>query len=692
MPLPQGLATPRPAQLAPEAVYIEADSATFKASGTSTMAGNVHLSQGKRVLRADQASYTQPEGLVNAQGNIQFSGDNLQVRATQLRFNLLNNTGEMQAAQYDLPNANGRGFSQRVLQDSPHLTRLEQSSYSTCPVEKPDWSLNAATIKLDHRKAVGTAQNATLKIRHVPVLYLPYFAFPLSDARQSGFLWPSMGTSERSGLHISAPYYFNLAPNYDLTLTPTLLGRRGIQLGSEFRYLSGKHQGTLNLNVLPNDLASDKGSRSYFGMRNQTRLNARSSLTLNAEGVSDPQYFVDLGNSLAATSVVNLERRLEYNNADKDWSFNALLQDYQVLDGGTQPHARLPQVRLRYRPAQAGSGVNLSAESEYTHFAGSKTRKNGQRFDVTARASKNFSKDAAYVKPAITLRHTQYALDDTDTTHISRTVPTASLDSGLFFERNTQKGRYVQTLEPRLFYTYTPYREQSNIPVFDSSKRSLNYDQLFAENRFTGKDRVGDDNRLTASLTTRVQSPQDGRELFRASVGQMYYFDDRKVTLPEETPLQGKRSEVVLEAAGEINPRTRVSSTAYWDSKDQHFNAGEVRVRYKDDKKRIVNVGYAQRKAAFESANLSFSLPIKENWKAVGAWERDLNNGRDLETVIGAEYESCCWKTRVASRNYLLPDNKTRDNAVFVEVELKGLGSFGSGTRGLLQDRVFGYE
>lgn len=692
IPATQGLATPRPAELAPQAVYIEANSAAFKASGTSTMAGNVHISQGKRVLRADQASYTQPEGLVNAQGNIRFNADNLEVRAEQLRYNLLSNTGEMQAAQYALPNANGRGFSKRVLQENSELTRLEQSSYSTCPVEKPDWSLNAASIKLDHRKAIGTAQNATLKIRNLPVLYLPYFAFPLTDARKSGFLWPSMGTSARSGLQVSAPYYFNLAPNYDLTLTPTLLGRRGIQLGSEFRYLTDKHQGTLNYNLLPNDRASDKDSRSYFGVRNKTLLNERSSLALNAEGVSDPEYFVDLGNSLAATSVVNLERRLEYNNANNDWSFSALLQDYQVLDGGTKPHARLPQLRLRYRPAQAGNGVNISAESEYTQFAGSKTAKNGQRFDVTARASKNFSKDAAYVKPSLTLRHTQYALDDTANTQISRTVPTTSVDSGLFFERNMQNGRYVQTLEPRLFYTYTPYREQSTIPVFDSSKRSLNYDQLFAENRFTGKDRVGDDNRLTASLTTRVQSPNDGRELFRASVGQMYYFDDRKVTLPEETPLQGKRSEVVLEAAGEINPRTRVSSTAYWDSNDQQFNAGEVRVRYKDDKKRIVNVGYAQRKDAFESANLSFSLPIKENWKAVGAWERDLNNGRDLETVVGAEYASCCWKTRIASRNYLLPDNKTRDNAVFVEVELKGLGSFGSGTRGLLQDRVFGYE
>jgi LPS-assembly protein len=283
-------------------------------------------------------------------------------------------------------------------------------------------------------------------------------------------------------------------------------------------------------------------------------------------------------------------------------------------------------------------------------------------------------------------------LDDAHSTKISRSIPSASVDTGLFFEREIKGGRYIQTLEPRVFYTYTPYREQSDIPVFDSSSRSLSYNQLFAENRFTGKDRIGDENRLAASVSTRIQSPKDGRELFRASVGQMYHFDDRKVTLPNAPALQGDRSELIMEAAGAINPRTRVSTTAYWDSKEKTVNAGEVRVHYKDDKKRVLNVGYAERKKEFKSANVSFSAPINEHWKAVGSLERDVQNDRNLETVIGAEYESCCWKTRIASRNYLLPDNTTRDNAVFIELELKGLGNFGSGTRDLLENRVYGYE
>lgn len=687
-------ATQRPDNLSPQAVYIEADNALFRSQGVSTMSGNVHISQENKRLEADQASYTQPTGIVTGSGRVSFTSNTMQVRSRQLRYHLLQNTGEMLDAEYHLPQADGQGFSRRVVQESPNLTRLEDSTYTTCPIAQtaPDWSLNATTITLDHAQARGTANNATLKIRTVPVLYLPYFSFPLTDKRKSGFLWPTLSSNERSGLQLSTPYYWNLAPNYDLTLTPSLVGRRGLQLGTEFRYLTEKNQGSANYVLLPHDQISNNRSRYYLDLRNNTRLGTKSSVQLKAEGVSDDQYFVDLGNSLEATSVVNLERRLEYRTAGADWSFLGLLQNFQVLDGGVAPHAKLPQLLWRYHPLKKGNGLNLDAEAEYTQFSGSNTETNGTRLDFMTRASKQFSSDAAYLKPSITLRHTEYRLDDTNNTHISRSVPSASLDSGLFLERTVREGRYVQTLEPRLFYTYTPFREQNDIPVFDASARSLSYNQLFAENRFTGKDRIGDANRLTASISTRIQAPDDGRELFRASIGQMYHFDERKVTLPDEPPLQGDRSELILEAAGEINPRTRINTSAYWDSKTSTVNAGEIRVNYKDTKKRTLNLGYAQRKGSFESANLSFAVPVNPQWKAIGAWERDLQNDRDLETVIGAEYESCCWKTRVASRNYLLPDNTTRDNAVFVELELKGLGNFGSGTRDLLQNRVYGYE
>lgn len=681
----------RPESLPPQAVYIEADRALFREQGVSSMSGNVHVSRQDKLLTADQATYAQPEGIVTGSGDVSFSSDMLAVTSRELRYDLLNDQGEMQDAAYYLSKSEGNGLSERVIQQSDGSTRLENSTYTTCPVDEPDWSINAKSIRLNHEQEQGTARNVTLKIRDIPVLYFPWFSFPLTDTRKSGFLWPVIGTSERSGLYLGAPYYLNLAPNYDLTLTPTLLSRRGLQLGGEFRYLTEKNQGLVNLTFLPDDRISDTDKRYYFELRNRTLIGKASSLSLQAEGVSDDQYFTDLGNSLDATSVVNLERRLEYRTGGRDWSFSGMLQNFQVLDG-TRPHARLPQLLFRYYPQRKRNGLNLDLESEFTNFADSDTETNGLRMDNLLRVSRMFSTEAAYLKPSVSLRNTTYRLDDDGNTKINRTVPTASLDAGLFFERNIMDGRYTQTLEPRIFYTYTPFREQSGIPVFDSSQRSLSYNQLFAENRFTSRDRIGDANRLSLSLTTRIQSPEEGLERFRASIGQMYYFDDRKVTLPDEPVIAGDRSEIVLEAAGELNDRTRLVSTAFWDTGESEFTAGEMRLRYRDDKERILNIGYAQRKDDFESASLSFAVPVKSGWKAVGSWERDLLNDRNLETVIGAEYESCCWKTRVASRNYLLPDNETRDNAVFVELELKGLGNFGSGTRDLLQDRVYGYE
>ncbi|QTR50096.1 LPS-assembly protein LptD [Candidatus Thiothrix anitrata] len=682
----------RPADLPPQAVHIEANTALFREQGVSEMSGDVQISQQDKKMRADNATYEQSSSQVTGKGNVTFSTPTLKAKSTDFNYNLNQDKGELQNADYRLPVTEGRGSSKRIVRESPQLTRLEQASYTTCPPGNAAWSLNSPNIRLYHEQEQGTATNVTLKIRKVPILYLPYISFPLTDKRKSGFLFPVIGSTEKTGIQAGIPYYFNLAPNYDMTLTPTTLSKRGLQLGTEFRYLTEKHQGEVKYTLLPNDKIGTVSNRYYYDLKHNTQIDERSSVSLKAEGVSDDQYFVDLGNSLQATSEVNLERRLTYQTSGDKWTFSAMTQDYQVLDGGTKPHSRLPQLLLNYRPLQNSNGVDMQINTEYTKFSGSKTATNGSRLDLKTTVSKNFANDAAYIKPSVSLRHSEYTLDDANKTRVSRTLPTATVDAGLFFEREVKQGQYLQTLEPRLYYTQTPYKDQSSIPVFDSSENTFSYGQLFSENRFTGKDRIEDANRLSASVTTRFQDQKSGREVLRASVGQIYHFDERKVTLPGQTAQTGKRSEIVFETGGQLNPRTNLSSTTFWDSDTKKLTANQVDLRYKDDKKRIVNVGYTKRKDEFEAGRLSFVAPVKENWKAIGGVEYDLLNNRNLESVVGAEYESCCWKTRVAGRNYLLPDNKTRDNAVFIEFELKGLGNFGSGTRDLLQDRVYGYE
>lgn len=682
----------RPKNLPPDAVYIEANQALLREEGVSEMNGNVHISQNNKKIRADKATYDKASSQVTGTGNIYFQDEGMQGRASKLDYNLNKENGVLDDADYLLNNSQGRGSSKKVVRDSEAFSRMEQASYTTCPPGRDDWSLNSPNIRLYHDQDRGTATNVTLKIRKTPILYLPYMSFPLSDKRKSGFLIPSIGSTEKSGVELSTPYYFNLAPNYDMTLTPTLLSKRGIQLGTEFRYLTEKDNGSVNYTILPSDKESDKKNRYYFNLKDRTQLDSRSSVSIQAEGVSDTKYFVDLGNSLQATSTVNLERRLDYTTSGNNWTFSALAQDYQVLDGGTKPHSRLPQLLLNYHPPTNSKGLNITTETEATRFSGSETSTNGSRLDLKAKASKRFSTEAAYIEPSVSLRHTEYSLDSTSNTHLSRTLPTATIDSGVFFERNIQQGKLLQTLEPRIYYTYTPYKDQSNIPVFDSSATTFSYGQLFSENRFTGKDRIEDTNRISASVTSRIQNPQNGTELFHASVGQIYHFNDRKVTLPGQSIQTGKHSEIVLETGGQITDKVNLNTTTFWDNTTKQISANQFDIRYKDEKKRILNIGYTKRTNDFETARLSFVAPAKQNWKLVGGVEHDLMNKRNLENVIGAEYETCCWKTRLVNRDYLLPDNKSRDNAIFIEFELKGLGSFGGSGRDLLKDRIYGYD
>ena len=680
-----------PLQVQANAIHVEADQALFKRQGASQLQGDVIIANQDTQLRADQASFNPQTQDVSASGAVYLFSPGLELSSDRLNYNLQQGTGEIQNASYQLSAVDGRGSSKKLIRESKHITRLNEASFTTCPPGTNTWAIQAKSIELNQQNGQGTARNVSLQINGRSLLYLPYFSFPLSDQRKSGLLTPNFTTDEKSGLQISVPYYFNLAPNYDLTLTGNFLSKRGVQLDSQFRYLLAKHGGEVNFEFLPDDNETNRKNRYYFDWFHSSHTGSNSELTLNAQGVSDNAYFNDLGTSLDASSTVRLERSLKYRSNKGDWSFAALLQDYQVLDNSTNSYARLPQLRAEWRPKAQPNELVTYARTEYTFFSDSESI-DGHRFDISAGLSRRFGNQFAYVTPAVEVRHTQYELDREANSSIQRSLPTASLDTGLFFERPLKEGKWIQTLEPRIFYSFTPFQDQDDIPVFDSSRRTFNYSQLFQTNRYTGSDRIEDANRLTTSITTRLQDTEKGREVLRASIGQMYHFDDRKVTLPDESIERGNRSELVLEASGELNEATRMTTTAFVDTGDKSVTASQVRIHYKDRKSRILNLGYSQRKNEYAAAHISFATPVTKQWKLAGGYEQDLENKRMLESVVGLEYHSCCWKGRIAARKYLLSDNSTYDDALFMEVELKGLGDFGSGARKFLGNRIYGYE
>lgn len=677
-----------------EAVYIEADQALFKEKGLSVLEGMVIIAKDSTRLNADQATYEKQTQQISAEGNVYFISDGLELQTQKLNFNLATSTGEIQQADYQFSGLDGRGSSEKISREANGVARLTDATYTTCPLDNNTWSIRAKSIELDQAKDEGVARNLSLRIKDTPILYLPYFSFPLSEKRKSGFLTPTFATDDSSGVHISVPYYWNMAPNYDLTVTTNFLSQRGVKLDSEFRYLSNKQSGSFEYDFLPGDDEYADKNRYFFNLKYARALSENSELTLDAKGVSDNQYFEDLGTSLESSSVVNLERTLRYENRRGDWTFSALVQDFQVLDSTSEAYARLPQLRFDWQPQAAVGEAQWDFNGEYAFFSNNNAS-DGHRLSAEASVKKRFGDQFAYVTPAIKLQHASYQVDQDDDDQINRTLPTVSLDSGLFFERELKDGKLVQTLEPRLYYTYTPFNDQNSIPVFDSSDRTLSYSQLFSDNRFTGKDRIEDANRLSTSLTTRLQNRETGREVFRASAGQIYHLDDRKVSLSAEsdaTIQAGTRSELVFEAAGELNASTRMTTTAFVNTNDGSVTASQLKINYKDQKDRVLNVGYNQRKDDYEAAHISFATPVTESWKLAGGYEHDLENDRMLESVLGVEYRGCCWKGRIAGRKYLLSDNTTYDDAIFVELELKGLGNFGSSARTFLNNQIYGYE
>lgn len=679
----------------PGAVYLEADEGKISQTGVSSLKGNITIQRDQTFLSADEASYNRETQTVNAKNNITLETPTLQIDSESLELQLSTEKATIINTTYQLKSGDGNGSSKRITQKAKDKTLLEDATFSTCPVNQQSWHINAENIALDHQTKIGKARNVSLRVGDIPLFYTPYFDFPLNNQRKSGFLAPKIGITTQSGTSLSLPYYFNLAPNYDITVTPNILTQRGIKLDSEFRYLSNNNEGVYRLDILPSDNNYNDQERILSSIKHRAELGNNTQLTIDATNVSDNDYFDDLGDSLLSSSTVSLERTLRVSRTQSDWTFATAIQDYQILDSSTPPYSRLPELSFRYEPEKGFYNTQNRFEAELVNFHQTDAV-TGLRFDINALTSKRFGDASWYVEPSLELRHTMYSLKNntaSDNDSPSRTLPTASIDTGLFFERNIPEKAMLQTLEPRLLYTYTPYKDQSDIPVFDSAATSFGTStQLFSKNRFTGKDRIGDTNQLTTALTSRLITTEDGREKFSASIGQIFYFDDRRVTLPGFTTDTSSTSELALELTSEVSKRARVISSTYWDTDSKEVSLNETRIHYKDPKERILNLVYRNLDKEFEQAQLSFSTPVNEQWALIGNYERDLKNDRDLEALAGIEYSSCCWKTRLVGRRYLTSDNSTYDNATFIEFELKGLGNIGTGAKNILKEQIYGYE
>ncbi|WP_299875250.1 LPS-assembly protein LptD [uncultured Cocleimonas sp.] len=680
-----------------DAIYLEADTGKIRKQGVSTLDGDIIIQQNTTIFKADQAKINRDTEQVIAKGNVVLTDSNYELKSPEIEYNLKSKTGTIKDATYSVGQSGLRGKSSEIKKIDENRLKLQDATFTSCPANLDSWHLASSDIVLDNKTQIGNAKNVTFNVGKVPVFYFPWLRFPMNDQRLSGFLTPSVKLQSNEG--ISLPYYFNLAPNYDATLRLTTINNTGVQIDSEFRYLSKLNKGTLEYDFIPEDASYDDQQRYYFKIDHQTKFNKQTRLNLKAEGVSDADFFDDFSSSLETSTRPALERRLEVLNINKPWSASVAVEDYQVLDSDDDPYSKLPELKLSYTPKSGPNDLKVGLDSELVYFDKA-DETNGARADIKFTASKKWGDDSWYFKPKLSLEHTIYSLDvsssDEDTytkSSIDRTLPTVTLDAGLFFDRHLKNNKYTQTLEPRVFYTYTPYKDQSDIPIFDTALTNFSEsNQLFLENRFTGKDRIADNSKLTFAVTSRIQNRDLGRELFKASIGQVFNFSDRKVTLPEGTISTGTRSDLVLELSGRLNDNFRVSATASLNNEDKSVSSYYLRLNYQDEKKRIANISLRKLDTELDQLSMSGSLPINDKWSMVGSVDQDLKNNRNLEALVGVEYQDCCWKTRLVVKRYLTSDNITYDNPVFLEFELKGLGNIGRSATSQIKEKIYGYD
>ncbi|WP_296895437.1 LPS-assembly protein LptD [Thiobacillus sp.] len=678
-------------------LFLTADKIESTAPGVIEASGKVAARQAGLNFFADWLRYDTTQNRVEARGRVRLEQPALLVDGDALKLDLDDYSGELTQPVYHLVAQNGRGDASHIdFVDKEHY-KLQEATYTTCPVDNDDWFLEVDDLDIDKSRNVGTARNASLHFLGVPILYTPWMDFPLNDVRKSGVLAPTFGTTQRSGVDFLVPYYLNLAPNYDATLYPRLLSKRGVQLGGEFRYLLNDVHGVNRLEYLPNDNVAGR-SRWSAALNNIYRLNDTTEAGMLFNRVSDNDYFRDLSNLLAVTSLTQLNREFWVSTQHANWSADIRAQSYQTLQDSTsatpilEPYARLPQARLGISKTFE-NGLEFKIDSEATHFA-HPTQVEGTRVLAYPTLRLPLTNSFGFLTPQIGWHSTYYALDDrAPVQHISRSLPIFSLDSGVTFERpfHFASQDYTQTLEPRAYYVYAPYRDQSNIPVFDTALLDFSYAQMFTENQFIGGDRVNDANQLTVAVTSRFTEATSGLERLQVTLGQRYYFGTQQVTLPGIAPRSSNATDLLAAISGQVTRNWRIDTAWQFDTQNGTTIRQNLGASYRPSPGRVLNLGYRFIDQTTEQVDLSAQWPLAQRWYGMFRYNYSFKDNKLVEGLAGFEYNGGCWALRAVVQRLATKENQSTD-ALFFQLELNGMGRIGSNPLDVLKHSVPGYR
>jgi LPS-assembly protein len=678
-------------------IRIESDGASVDAEGSAVLTGHVQAHQDARSVSADSVTYDEKTGKLAVTGAVDFEDPRLRIRSDSGVYDALGGAS-FDKANFQIFDRNGRGFAQQMSVHPDGKVNLEKVRYTTCPVGNQDWMLQASSITLDTNQDKGTAHGVVMRFKDVPIFYSPYLAFPLGAERQSGVLFPSFGHSGSSGYQLGVPYYFNLAPNYDLTLTPGYLSARGVQLGGEFRFLTAGSHGQIEENFLPND-ALAHSDRAYVHLTDVTDLRPGLRFDADIASVSDSSYFENFGAGTDQTSVTFLERRADLLYYDDAWRVRAQLQNFQTIDtsvdAGDRPYSRVPRVEAFGLWPILDSKFEFLLNSEATNFV-REVGPAGVRVDFSPEIRWSNRTAGYFFEPAIGYHYTQYDLQNAsygEPSTPTRTVPYGRLDTGLIFERDAgSNGQFTQTLEPRMVYSYVPYRNQNELPIFDTGTPDFNLVELYRTNRYVGNDRIGDADQVAIGMTTRLINQTTGVQYLSATVGQIRYVTLPEVTLPGETPQTTHGSDIISEVSLTAYRHWTVNLDYQLNPYTSQTDKSEVLIQYRPDPSEVVNLGYRFQQNILKQYDGSFAWPIASHWNTVGRWVYSLQDHQTIEQLAGIEYKSCCWRIQVLQRRYVTNRNGGLDTSIALQLELTGLSSVGKPANAFLSKEISGYS
>lgn len=675
----------------------------------TTLIGDAEVRRAGSVIRGDRITYQPADDELTAAGNVRVTRDGNVFTGPALRLRVEANEGTFTSPDYYLAlQGGGRGHAERIDFLGPGRALLTRSTFSTCGPEAPDWELSTRTLLIDQDADEGTGRNALVTFKGTPLLASPYVAFSLGNERKSGFLAPSFGITSRSGVDLMVPWYWNISHDTDATLYPRLSTRRGAQIGGEFRYVREGLAGEARIEANPHD--PETGTSRHFWQTRQSFSNLGGwSGGWDMRGVSDDRYFVDYSRNIVTSADRVLPRVVSFGRSlSEDWSMTVAVQRYQaILDARPGPYEREPQVVTRWL-ARDRAGFDMGSVFDVTQFRSPDAlRPSGLRAVANPTVAWPIRRPGWFVIPKAGVHATSYQVNaPTGSDYgLERSVPTWSVDSGLLFERPLSfAGREItQTLEPRLFYVRTPYREQGNFPVFDTAPADFNFAQLFSENTFIGNDRVADVNQLTAAAISRLIDPATGVEGMRFATGFRSYFSDQRVSIPGVTPRTDRRSDLLVAAAGPLGSHWSLDTGLQYSMATTVMPRFNVVGRYLPPDGRVFNAGLRYRRDQLGQVDLSTRWPMFVGWNTLARLNYSfLAQGVDpisgvqntrgvVEALAGFEYSASCWALRVVTQQFRTAANAST-TAFFLQLELNGVGTIGQNPFLVLQRNIPGYR